>query len=107
MNPVMWGIIAAAVAATVWHAVTEHHVHLRFLRHFRPGIVVPRTTHDTWWHGLPKSRRMSVQAALTALGLAGGIAYETAPRAAIVALGVIVVTGAALLAVRSFGNARH
>jgi hypothetical protein len=103
----MWGIIAAAAAATLWHAMTEHHLHLRLLRHFRPGTVVPQTTHDTWWHGLPKSRQRTVQAALTMAGLAGGIAYETAPRVAIVVLGGIVLAGIMLLAVRAAGNTRH
>jgi hypothetical protein len=107
VNPIMWGIVAAAVAATVWHAVTEHHMHLRVLRRFRPGTAVPQTTHDTWWHGLPKSRQRTVQVALTMAGLAGGIAYETVPRVAIVVLGGIVLAGATLLAIRTTGNTRH
>lgn len=101
MNPVMWGIIAAAAAATVWHAVAEHHVHRRLLRRFRPGTAVPQTTHDTWWHSLPRSHRITVQAALTTAGLAAGIAYETVPTVAIAVLAGTVVAGIVLLAART------
>lgn len=107
MNPVMWGIIAAAAAATAWHAVTEHHLHLRLLRRFRPRTAVPETTHDTWWHGLPKSRRVTVQAGLALAGLTAGIAYETAPTVAIAVLAAAVVAGTLLLAVRMTGGTRH
>lgn len=107
MNPILWGIIAAAVAATAWHAVTEHHLHLRLLRRFRPRTAVPETTHDTWWHGLRKSRRVAVQAGLMMAGLAAGIAYETAPAVAVAVLGAIVAAGALLLAVRISGGTRH
>jgi hypothetical protein len=95
VNPVIWGITAAAVAATVWHALSEHHAHRRLLRRFRPGTVVPETRHDTWWHSLPKSHRVAVQAALTAAGLAAGIAYETVPAVVMAVLGghPVPVTG--------------
>jgi hypothetical protein len=107
VNPLMWGIIAAAAAATAWHAVTEHHSHLRLLRRFRPRTAVPATTHDTWWHALPKNRRVTVQAGLMAGGLAAGIAYETLPTVAIAVLGAITVAGALLLAVRIAGGTRR
>lgn len=107
MNPVMWGIVAVAAAATGWHAVTEHHWHLRLLRRFRPRTAVPETTHDTWWHALPKSRRVTVQAGLTLGGLAAGIAYETLPTVATAALGAMVAAGALLLAVRITGGTRR
>lgn len=101
MNPVMWGIVAAAIAATGWHAVTEHHLHRRVLRRFRPGIVVPETTHDTWWHSLPRRYRITVQAGLIAAGLAGAIAYKTVPLVAITVVGTIVIAAAVLLAMRT------
>ncbi len=100
MNPVIWGITAAAAAATAWHAVTEHHVHRRILRHFRPGTVVPETSHDTWWHSLPKSHRVTVQAGLATIGLAAGIAYETARAVTIAVLGGLVAAATVLLIIR-------
>jgi hypothetical protein len=103
VNPLMWGIVAAAIAATGWHAITEHHLHRRVWRRFYPGTVVPATTHDTWWHSLPKSRRTTVQACLIAAGLAGGIAYKTVPLLAITVVGTIVMAAVALLAIRSAG----
>lgn len=105
MNPVVWGIIAAAAAATVWHAVTEHHVHRRLLRFFRPGTVVPETSHNTWWHSLPKGHRVTVQVALVTAGLVTGIAYETIPAAAIAGLSGLVAAGIVLLSVRAVGAA--
>jgi hypothetical protein len=103
VSPIIWGIVVAAAAATAWHAVTEHQVHRRLLRRFRPGTVVPETTHDTWWHSLPKSYRVTVQAALMAAGLAAGIAYETIPAVATGVLAGLVTAGMALLAIRT-GN---
>jgi hypothetical protein len=67
--------------------------------------VVPETTHDTWWHSLPKSHRVTVQAALTTAGLAAGIAYETVPAVAIAVLAGLVTTGTVLLAIRTAGTA--
>jgi hypothetical protein len=107
VTAVLWAITAVATAAAVWHAVTEHHVHLRLLRRLFPGIVVPQTSHDTWWHSLPRSRRIIVQAALMAAGLGLGIASEVAPTAAITALGGIVATGAVLAVFRTLGSTRH
>jgi hypothetical protein len=106
VNPIMWGITAAATVVTMWHAVTEHHMHLRLLRHFRSGTLVPETTHDTWWHSLPKNHRIAVQAALMTVGLVCAIAYEAMPAAAVAVLGVIVIAGAALLAIRSADRKR-
>jgi hypothetical protein len=106
MTGVWWGITAVAAAAAVWHALTEHHAHLRLLRCVRPGTVIPQTTHDTWWHALPKSRRIIVQAALTVAGLGAGIACETVPAVGIAVLAGIVVAGAVLVAVRSAGRTR-
>jgi hypothetical protein len=103
VNPVIWGIIAAAAAATVWHAVTEHHAHRRLLQFFRPGTVVPETSHDTWWHSLPKGHRVTVQVALVTAGLVAGIAYETVPAAAIAGLSGLVAAGIVLLSVRTVG----
>jgi hypothetical protein len=105
VNPVIWGITAAAVAATVWHALSEHHAHRRLLRRFRPGTVVPETRHDTWWHSLPKSHRVAVQAALTAAGLAAGIAYETVPAVVMAVLGGLVAAATVLLIIRTTGTA--
>lgn len=106
MNPVIWGITAVAAGATLWHAVTEHHAHRRILRRFRPGTVVPETRHDTWWHGLSKSRRVALQVALTIAGLAAGIAYETVPAVAMAVLGGLVVAGIMLVIIRTTGAAR-
>jgi ABC-type protease/lipase transport system fused ATPase/permease subunit len=106
MTAVLWAITAIAAAATVWHGVTEHHLHLRLLRCLRPGTVVPRTTHDTWWHALSRSRRIIVQVALTAAGLAAGIACEAAPAVAITVLAGSVVAGTVLVAVRTAGRTR-
>ncbi len=100
----MWGIIAFAAAATGWHAVTEHHVHLRVLRIVRPGTRVPSTTHDAWWHSLPRSHRIAVQATLTAAGLVAGFAYQAAPAVAMAVLGVIVAAAAGLLVIRAVGG---
>jgi hypothetical protein len=105
VTAVLWAITAVAAAAAVWHAVTEHHVHLRLLRRLRPGTVVPQTTHDTWWHALPASGRVIVQAALTAAGLGAGIACAAAPMVAITVLAGIVVAGAVLVAVRAASSA--
>ena len=105
MSPAIWGITATAAAATVWHAITEHHVHRRLLRHFRPGTVVPETSHDTWWHSLPKTHRVAVQTALIAAGLAAGIGYETVPAVTTAVLCGLVAAGIVLLIIRTFGNA--
>jgi hypothetical protein len=105
VNPLIWGIAAAAAAATVWHAVAEHHAHRRLLRHFRPGTVVPETSHDTWWHSQPKSRRVAVQAALMTAGLAAGIAYEIVPAVTTALLGGLAAAGIVLLIIRTAGNA--
>ena len=105
MNPLIWGITAAAAAAAVWHAVTEHHAHRRLLGHFRPGTVVPETSHDTWWHSLPKSHRIAVQAALMIAGLGAGIAYEIVPAVTTAVLGGLAAAGIVLLIIRSAGNA--
>jgi hypothetical protein len=106
VNPAIWGITATAVAATVWHAVTEHHVHRRLLRHFRPGTVVPETSHDTWWHSLPRRHRVAVQAALMMAGLAAGIGYETARTVTLAVLGGLVAAGTVLLIFRAAGTVR-
>jgi hypothetical protein len=101
VTALLWGITAVAAAAAVWHALTEHHVHLRLLRSVRPGTVVPQTSHDSWWHALPRGRRIIVQAALTAAGLGAGIACETAPAVGIPVFAGIVVAAGVLVVLRT------
>jgi hypothetical protein len=86
-------VLAVAVLAVTWHAVTEHHVHLRLARLVRLPVRVPVTSHHAWWHGLPRLYRIAIQAALVLCGLAFGIAYPLAPVPVLALGGLAVAAG--------------
>lgn len=85
-------LITAGLAAS-WHAVTEHHVHLRVWRRVRPGTAVPESGHHAWWHSLPRRYRFAIQLALLLCGLAFGVAYPLAPVPVLVLGGLAVAAG--------------
>jgi hypothetical protein len=86
-------VLALAVLATGWHAVTEHKVHRRAWRLVRPSTAVPETGHHAWWHSLPRRYRLAIQGALLLCGLAFGTAYPLAPVPVLVTGAVAVAAG--------------
>lgn len=93
-------VLIAAGLAVGWHAVTEHHVHLRAWRLVRPRTVLPVTSHHAWWHSLPRRYRLAIQTALLLCGLAFGVAYPLAPVPVLV-LGGLAVCGGLALGIRT------
>jgi len=93
MNVVGCCVLAGALTALGWHAVSEHYLHLRLLRLIRHSTHVPVTSHDAWWHELAWWWRYAIQAALLVLATVIGLAYRAAP-GAVTAVGAAVVIGA-------------
>jgi hypothetical protein len=97
-----------ALAAWGWHAVREHHAHLRLLRVFKPDTVVPPTSHDTGWHGTGHWKRGLVNVSMIAAAIVIGFCWNLSwigTFFALVAFGTVWIV---LVMLRSAGNAmRH
>lgn len=101
---VLMGIAAAAWA---WHAVHEHHAHLRLLRVVRPDTFVPPVRHDTGWHGLGHWKRMAVHAAMLGAAVVIGLAWQLSWIGTAIALVLGGTAWAVLAFVRAAGSLRH
>jgi hypothetical protein len=99
---VLWWVLGAALVPLGWHAVAEHHVHLRALHLVRPRTVIPVSAHHSWWHSLPRLHRAAIQAALLSCGAAFGVAYPLAPAAVAVIAALAVAAAVVTLAVRAW-----
>lgn len=96
-----------AVAAWGWHAVREHHAHLRLLRVIRPDTFVPPTRHDTGWHGLGHWKRIAVDIAMFAAAIVIGLLWQLSWTGTAVALAFAGVLWAVLGSVRAAGSLRR
>ena len=93
-----------AVAAWAWHAVREHHAHLRLLRVVRPDTFVPPTRHDTGWHGLGHWKRIAVDIAMFAAAIVIGLAWQWSWVGTFFALAVAGTVSIILALFRSAGS---
>jgi hypothetical protein len=100
MNAVGCFIIGMALLAVGWHAVAEHHSHLRIVKIFRPDIEIPQSTHDAWWHSLSRWRRFMIQGTLLVVAVVVGTAYRHAPTIVAAIGGGAVVAALVVLAIR-------
>lgn len=99
-------VLIAAGLTMAWHAVAEHHVHLRALRLVRRSTAVPETDHHAWWHSLPRRYRLAIQVALLLCGLGFGVAYPLAPVPVLVLAGLAIAGGMAA-GIRTVLRERH
>jgi hypothetical protein len=99
------------IGAGVYHAVTEHHVHLRIAHAVSPRVEVPPTRHDTRWHAMTHGQRACVNAGMIAMAVMLGLAWGLAPQVTTVCVAVMTacaVTAAVARAVsRSLGQRRQ
>jgi hypothetical protein len=103
--PVMVSGLILASVAWIWHAVTEHHVHLILARKVNPDICVPQTRHDARWHGMNHRRRMGVNATLIGAAFLLAVSWQAERTATAVTVLVIAVAGCAWMAARSISHA--
>jgi hypothetical protein len=101
-----WFAVAAGLLATGWHAIAEHHVHLRLLHRIRPRTVVPVTAHHAWWHTLTRARRLAIQGALLLAAAAFAVAYPLAPDVVTIVF-AITVAAATGLGIRAHATTRR
>jgi hypothetical protein len=104
MIPVVVATAVLLAAATGWHAVADHHCHLRVLRRIRPGIQVPVTSHVTWWHGLSWPRKAAVNGSLLAAGGLTGLAWLLSPVAATTACAAVLAAMAVTMTIRAIAR---
>lgn len=93
-----------AVAAWLWHAVTEHHVHLVIARMVSPSVTVPPTRHDTMWHGLSHGRRLAADAAIVLAAACTGAAWRLAPAVTLISVVIACAAVIVLGATKSLGR---
>lgn len=94
-------LVVIALAAQGWHAIAEHHAHLRLLRVIRPETDVPPVRQAAFWHALGHWKRMAVQAGMLAAALVTGFIWSLSAVALIMILATGLTVAAVLLIVRS------
>jgi hypothetical protein len=84
------------IAAGAYHAVTEHHVHLRIAHAVNPRVEIPPTRHDTRWHAMTHRQRAYVNAGMIAMAVLLGLAWGLQPQ--VTTICVIIMTACAVTA---------
>jgi hypothetical protein len=101
--------LAAAIlvlgAVTLYHGVTEHHIHLHyFWRYVRPGMHIPQTRHDTRWHGMGHAARWRYYAGMAAVTFCLGTAWRWHPRLIVITLAAAVLVTVTALGARTLSR---
>lgn len=103
--PVMIALLALAISGWLYHAVTEHHLHLVIARKVTPGTVVPATRHDTGWHAMSHRARTGANIAMLAAAACLGLAWQLERTATAAGIVIILACGGAWLAARGMSRA--
>jgi hypothetical protein len=104
LDPVAVAGVLIIIIAGGYHAVTEHHVHLKIAQLVNPRIEVPQTRHDSRWHGMSHLQRAGVNGGMVIMAIALGVAWRIQPQATTVCAAIIVIAAAAALVSRAIGN---
>lgn len=99
--PVVLAVAVVLAGSWLYHAVADHHGHLRLLRAFRPATAVPGTRHDSAWHALSRPRRLLVNGMLVSAAVLAGLAWELSPPVTAACLVLATAAGVTRLAVRA------
>lgn len=87
--------LVIAAGALGWHMVSEHYVHLVWLRVIDPETKVPDVSRGSWWHAMPHWKRLGAHAVMAGAAILGGLAWELSPYL-IAAVAGLAVTGIVL-----------
>lgn len=101
---VVFGVLLV-IAAGGYHAVTEHHVHLKIAHLVNRNVAVPETRHDTRWHAMNHGQRGAVNAGMIAAAFALGLAWRLAPKITTICVTIAIVAAAAALIARAVSKA--
>jgi hypothetical protein len=104
-DPVVVAGVLLVIAASAYHAVTEHHVHLRVARLVNPAVVVPETRHDTRWHAMTHRQRWYVNGGMIVMAIALGLAWRVQPRVTTISVVIVFIAAAAALIARAVSRA--
>jgi len=85
--------LVLAAGAMGWHMVSEHYVHLVWLRVIDPETKVPDVSHGSWWHAMPHWKRLGAHAVMAGTAIVAGLAWQLSPYA----IAALAVLGAAVL----------
>lgn len=85
--------LVIAAGAMGWHMVSEHYVHLVWLRAADPETKVPDVSQDSWWHAMAHWKRLGAHAVMAGTAIVAGLAWQLSPYAiaAFTVLGVITL----------------
>ena len=85
--------LVIAAGAMAWHMVSEHHVHLVWLRAVDPDTEVPEVSQDSWWHAMAHWKRLGAHAVMAGTAIVVGLAWQLSPYA----IAVFAVLAAVIL----------
>ena len=91
--------LVIAAGAMAWHMVSEHYVHLVWLRAADPETKVPDVSQDSWWHAMAHWKRLGAHAVMAGTAIVAGLAWQLSPYA-IAAMAVLGVIALVLVRVR-------
>lgn len=91
--------LVIAAGAMAWHMVSEHYVHLVWLRAADPETKVPDVSPDSWWHAMAHWKRLGAHAVMAGTAIVAGLAWQLSPYA-IAALAVLAAVILVLVLVR-------
>jgi len=101
---VVFGILLV-IAAGGYHAVTEHHVHLRILHLVNPRVEVPETRHDSRWHAMGHGQRALANTGMIVAAACLGVAWRLAPGITTICVTIAIAAAAAALLARAVSKA--